>query len=102
MPTCPGDEQHLPWLPPWSSDPTHLPTPPPHPLPTTHTTPSPPLPAPQIGLAARRREDAGVVGMLRSDMPAVTRQLSRQLKQKSVKTKVNSFRGHIPRNLKLR
>ncbi len=42
----------------------------------------------QIGLAARRREDAGVVGMLRSDMPAVTRQLSRQLKQKSVKTKV--------------
>lgn len=29
-----------------------------------------------------------MVGSLRADMPAVTRQLSRQLKQKSVKTKV--------------
>ena len=47
-----------------------------------------PLAALQIALAARRREDAGVVGMLRGDMPAVTRQLSRQLKHKSVKTKV--------------
>lgn len=52
--------------------------------------PGPAVP-PQIGLAARRREDAGVVALLRGDMPAVTRQLSRQLKQSSVKTKVRCF-----------